>query len=150
MDSIIIFGAKYLYLIILAILAVVIFRQPKGEWSKTLKVSVITAIIAIILTKLAGALYFDPRPFTHGVKALIQHEADNGFPSDHTILSFTAALLALKTSPRTAYLLLFLAVLVGISRVAAGIHNPLDIVAATLIAIISYLLGQKATTRLFS
>lgn len=141
MESLIVLGAKYLFAVIVVGAATPLLWLPRKERWAYLTTAVICGILAFGLTKLAGNLYFDPRPFTHGVRSLIPHEADNGFPSDHTVLSFTAALLCLRVSKPYGAALLILAGMVAASRVLAGVHETLDVVAAAAIGGISVVVG---------
>ena len=137
MNALIILGAKYLFLAVLAGAFGVFWTIEKVQRRTFVVTAVVATIVAIVLTKSAGALYFDPRPFTHGVTALIPHEPDNGFPSDHTVLSFAAASIAYVFSKKFGIALLVIALLVGVCRVLAGIHSPIDIIAGALIGIVA-------------
>ena len=141
MNTLIILGAKYLFAVVVLGAAVVGLVLPKERRLLFVAQAVLTTVIALALTKLAGALYFDPRPFTHGVTALIAHEADNGFPSDHTVLSVAAATIALQANRKLGMYLLALALVVGFCRFAAGLHSPLDVVTGALIGAVSAWLG---------
>jgi len=143
MIPLIIFGAQYLVAFVALGAVALLLKLPREEQKLYLKRGLIAGILALVLTKTAGALYFDPRPFTHGVTALIPHTPDNGFPSDHTVLSFLAALLALTVSKQVGSVLLVLAALVGLCRVLSGIHAPLDVLAAIAISIISVTLALR-------
>jgi undecaprenyl-diphosphatase len=103
-------------------------------------------VLALVLSAIASRLYYDPRPFvTHHLTPIIPHAADNGFPSDHamftSLLAFTMALY----SRRTAIVLLVIALLVSWARVAAHIHNPIDIVGSFVIAAVSVAVVRVVT-----
>src|SRR6185312_13600685 len=88
MNTIIIHCAKYL--IIVPIIAVLVWfvRLPKHERKQAFFLALITLPLAYILAKIAGHFYYDPRPFVVGnFTPLVAHAADNGFPSDHTLLA---------------------------------------------------------------
>ena len=93
-----------------------------------------------ILAAIASALYFNPRPFVEdGFIPLLPHAPDNGFPSNHAL--FAAALVAF-VFPYQKWIggaLAVLAVLVGFSRVYAGIHHPLDILTSFFIVAVAAL-----------
>jgi len=59
----------------------------------------------------------------------------HSFPSGHTATAFTVAGVAALTvrRARTAALFLILAFLVGLSRIAAGVHWPADVAAGALL-----------------
>jgi membrane-associated phospholipid phosphatase len=86
------------------------------------------------LIALAGALYYDPRPF------VIQHihppfapAADNGFPSDHATLTMFLAVCVPFCSRPWGIVLAVNALMVGAARVLRHVHSPLDIAAGFLI-----------------
>lgn len=105
--------------------------------------------LAYILAKCASYLYFDPRPFVVGnFVPLVPHAPDNGFPSDHTLFAAALAALATRFSWKYGLALWVLAVLVGVSRVAAGVHHTVDVIGAIVIAavavvLVAYLLQKR-------
>jgi len=140
MGSVIVFGAKYLILILLLIAIAAVFKQSKENRMKILIFAVITLPVAYIVAKIASLLYYDPRPFVVGPPAggftpLVAHIADNGFPSDHTLLSSTAAAVIYYFDKKTGTVLFALALLVGIARVLAGVHHVIDVAGSFMIAI---------------
>jgi len=135
MHVFLIFAAKYLYLVIALLTIVVLFRLPREAWGWLLVEIGIAALLAVVLTKAAGALYFDTRPYVlQHMAPLIPHHPDNGFPSDHTVVSMLCAALAFRASRIAGCVLTMLAVLVGYARVWAGVHHPVDIAGAVVIA----------------
>lgn len=147
MTHLIVFGAQYLFAFVLIGAAAVVLKLPREWRNLCLKQAVIAGLLALVLTKVAGSLYFDPRPFTHGAPALIAHAPDNGFPSDHTVLCMTAALLAFTVSRRVGAVLLLFTALVALCRVLSGIHTPLDVVAGAVIGLLSFALALQVTRR---
>ena len=79
----------------------------------------------------------------HSIKPLFSHIADNGFPSDHTLLTMTIAAIIFVHNRKLGILLAIFSLIIGFSRVAAGVHHALDIIGAAVIAVtttyISYL-----------
>ena len=155
MNTIIIFSAKYLYLFIVAIAAVLFWRLK--EYRREIFIFAAISFPLTYLTRLlAGSLYFNPRPFVveHFIP-LISHSADNGFPSDHTLLVSAIAMLFFYYRRRTSFVLWALAFVVGAARVMAGVHHSLDIAGSMLIAICvawsthRYLLPLAKRTKLY-
>lgn len=141
MDTLIIFGAKYLFTFVILGTAIAFLKTPIELRKNFLITAIVATVLAVAITKTAGALYFDPRPFTHGVHALFPHDADNGFPSDHTVLSVTAAAIAFIYSRKIGVALFGLALVVGLCRVLSGIHSPLDILAGIAFGVVSSLVA---------
>jgi len=149
MDSLITFGAKYLFVAVL-LLFLLAWAQANRKYKTELLVAVALAgIIAVILDKLGGKLYYDPRPFvTHHLRPLIAHAADNGFPSEHTVLTMTISTVLVFYRPKLGALSFLIALAVGISRVAAHIHSPIDIAGGILIGFIAGITGYYLAPKL--
>ncbi|GAH13048.1 unnamed protein product, partial [marine sediment metagenome] len=59
------------------------------------------------------------------------------FPSTHTIFVFSVAIsLWLSSLKKLAWPLFILAILIGLSRIAVGVHYPFDIIGGAIIGII--------------
>lgn len=147
MAQIIIFAAKYLFWIIIAVaLTVFLFAE------KTTKISFFwTATITLPLSFLAGRiasnLFYNPRPFVvERVLPLISHTANNGFPSDHTLFASTVAGIVFLYHKRLGLLLMALALMVGTARVLAKVHSPIDIISGATIAILAVYLATRINT----
>ena len=135
MDTLIIFCANYLYLFAIALAAVYTLLQPREAQKQILLLAVIALPLTYIVAKIGGALYYDPRPFVVGhFTPLIAHAPDNGFPSDHTLLTAAISSVIFVGSRRAGIVLWAITLAIGASRVAAGIHHPADIIGSILIA----------------
>lgn len=146
----IIFCAKYLIFFIPLILAVIFF-QLKGRlrWQFATAV-VLAAVLGIILSKLAGAFYFHHRPFVvQNILPLVAHSDDNGFPSDHTLIATSLALVIYFYRRRLGIAALILALVVGIARVMAHVHWPIDILSGLVFGAIAGWAGYLLAMKLF-
>jgi undecaprenyl-diphosphatase len=150
MDSLIIFGAKYLFIAVV-LLWILSWQQANQKSKKQIIVATVAAIvIAVIFDKIASKLYYDPRPFvTNHIKPLVAHAADNGFPSEHTLFSMTLAVTILCFRPKLGWAAVVIALIVGIARVAAHVHTPIDIAGGSLIGLIAGYLGYLLSMRIF-
>jgi len=85
---------------------------------------------AVGLDLLGGHMLFDQRPFARlGVAPLFPHSVDNGFPSDHSaVAAFLAAVLCFIDAPAAA-IAIVTAVAIGVARMYALVHWPIDIIA---------------------
>ena len=149
MDSIIRFVGRYFFIVSVVVVAYYWLRAKMS-----IKISlgwhlVAGGILAVVLAKIAGRLYYDPRPFvTHHLVPLIAHSADNGFPSDHALLCSFLAFTMILYSRRAAIFLIIVALIVSWARVAAHLHNPRDIVGSFVIAAIA-VIAVEVVSKIF-
>lgn len=139
----IIFGAKYL-IVAAPLLVIAYFVMAKTKRADLVRFAVAFLPLAAVLVLMAGVLWYNPRPFVVGnFVPLVSHAADNGFPSDHTILSAACAALLWPFSRRWSLVGWLIAILVGASRVAAGVHHSIDIVGSLMIAVVAAFVAWK-------
>src|SRR3989339_516158 len=107
MSTLIIFIAKYLVFVAAAIAVFYLLKLSRKIQKEILIFVLILFPVSYIAAKLISRFYFDPRPFVQGnFVPLIGHVADNGFPSDHTLLA-TAIAFAIFHFNKKLGLLLF-------------------------------------------
>jgi undecaprenyl-diphosphatase len=136
MNSLIIFSAKYLYLFVIGIYAVYFFKISKGKRKDLALLTIIALPLIYIVSRIPAMFYFDPRPFVAGHFApLIPHAPDNGFPSDHALLTSAIASIVYFHNKKVSALLWLLTFIVGASRVLAGVHHWVDIFGACVISL---------------
>jgi undecaprenyl-diphosphatase len=141
LDTLGVFGAEYLYIVLLAIALVWYLLQPRAKQIEMIAWGVGALPIMYVLLIMAGIVYFDPRPFVSDhITPLIEHAPDNGFPSDHTLLCSATSSIVFFYNRWFSGFLWILTALVGASRVYTGIHHPLDILASVAIAVFVTLL----------
>src|SRR5579884_3493028 len=142
MNSIIIFCAKYLFLLVVICLVLAWWLTDRETKKRFLVATVLAGVIALLLARIASHLYYDPRPFvTEHVKPLIPHGPDNGFPSDHALLTMTLTAITYFFNKKVASVMLILTIIVGVARILAKLHSPLDIAGAWAFAIIGAVCG---------
>ncbi len=148
MDKLVVFCAQYL--VVLAPLAVVVCWFLLDN--KLRRVLFLRAIcvggFATAFAKIGGDLYFDKRPFVvMHVKPLIDHIADNGFPSDHTLVAFGCAFLIWPFSRPLSVFAGVVGLLVAWARVVSLLHSPLDIAGSIVFAVLATLLAKILVRR---
>jgi len=79
------------------------------------------------------SLFMVPRPETGRI---LVDAAGYSFPSSHTALAFGTATFLHPVSGKSSYLFWVFAIMMGISRVAVGVHYPSDVVAGAITGII--------------
>jgi undecaprenyl-diphosphatase len=105
-----------------------------------LRRAAVAAAVSVAAALAAGAviarLVDRPRPFvTHAgqVHLFARHAADAGFPSDHATAAFAIAAAVFAYERRAGSVLLGLAALLALGRVAIGVHYPTDVAAGALL-----------------
>ncbi|HBI33806.1 MAG TPA: hypothetical protein DEA43_04155 [Candidatus Moranbacteria bacterium] len=137
MDDIIIFGARRLTAVMILIALVFFLRLSREKKKEMLVFAIITLPVIYLMAKLASLFYYNPRPFVvENFVPLIAHTDNNGFPSDHTLLSAAVASIVYFFNKKVGVFLFILAVLVGASRVLAGVHHFVDIAGSIIIAFV--------------
>ncbi|SRR5260221_3053092 len=145
MNFLIIFSAKYLIALSVLGLVVYFFTSKKLDRKRFLIYFGLVCVFSFIIAKISSYFIYDPRPFVvNHFMPLIPHANDNGFPSDHTLLAMAIAMSVyfynIEVVTSFAYNkkwgigLFILGVLIGLSRVVAGVHHIEDILGSIVIA----------------
>lgn len=127
------------------IVIVLLWIFPGSNPHRTRSAAVLAAVavlLALVFNQILGHLFTEARPFvTHRghVDQLMAHTADNSFPSDHTAVGFGAAAGLWWARRRLSIVLGILALIVGLSRVVAGLHYPVDILGGAVDGIVAAL-----------
>jgi undecaprenyl-diphosphatase len=146
MDTLIIFCANYLFVVVIIFLGLAWLPKDLKTKKYFFASTVLAGIIAFILSRIAGQLYYDPRPFVvDHIKPLIPHAADNGFPSDHALLTMTLTASTYFYNKKAAAFMLLLTILVGVARVLARVHSPLDIIGGWFFGVVGAIAGYYLT-----
>ena len=98
---------------------------------------------AFLFTTIIRKVKNEPRPYEkYTIRPLIPREKKGeSFPSRHTLSILIIAMAFLYINTALGILFLLLGLVLGIVRVAAGIHFPRDVIAAALISLIFGLIG---------
>jgi undecaprenyl-diphosphatase len=75
---------------------------------------------------------------------LAARTTDPSFPSDHAAAAFAIAFAVFAFSRRAGAVFLAIAALIGLSRIALGMHYPSDVVAGMLVGLASAALVTRA------
>jgi len=140
-NLLIILCAKYLVYFLVVFSLIYFLLQEKSKKKKMLLFSIFTLPTVFLVAKIMSSLYYSPRPFVaHHFTPLISHAANNGFPSDHALLSFALASIIFIFNKKLGVALFLAGVIIGVSRIYAGIHSPIDVVGSFLISAVVSLL----------
>ncbi len=124
----------HIVIVLLAIITFLLSSHDKKQ--KLIMYGLIALPLSYVLGKFLSSLYYTNRPFVElGIPPLVSHVANNGFPSEHTLYAMVIALVIFLLNKRIGTLLITLAILVGLGRVLALVHNPIDIIGSVFIAV---------------
>ena len=94
--------------------------------------------LTTLISELISKWHVRQRPFVSmsNVHAVISHAADGGFPSHHAAFMAAVATAVYLRNRQAGNGLMWLTVICGIARIAAGIHYPTDIIFGITLGIL--------------
>lgn len=118
-----------------------LFKVPKGARYEAYCRVLMAGLTAFLIAKLLGATYqpATERPFELlGVAPGASYLENPGFPSDHALFTaaITLAVWAETRARRLAWVLVGLTLAVGIGRILALVHTPLDVAGGIAVALV--------------
>ena len=132
-----------------ATLSLWFLARPYGSprWQLASASALVAAGVALLTNQVIAHLWERPRPFTSHeglTHVLAARTSDPSFPSDHAAAAFAIAFAVLAFSRRAGALFLVAATLIGLSRIALGMHYPSDVLAGMLVGLCSAVLVTRA------
>lgn len=145
-DWLAIFLAEYLgYFLIFGFLFL-IFQEKNWQrrayyfFSATLSVLLARGFF----TEVIRYFFYRPRPFSVlDISPLINHDNVAAFPSGHAAFYFALALFVWYLNRRLGWWYLGLTSTMGIARIFAGVHWPLDIIGGAAVGFLSFLIVKN-------
>jgi membrane-associated phospholipid phosphatase len=139
-DAAQVFNAWAIFVLVGLAGAVWFVARPGGSQRSKLAAlsAAVSAALALLLDVAFAQLWFHNRPFVDHPGAtllLVQHGADNSFPSDHASVAFAVAFAVLAFHRRFGLVLLVGAAAVAIDRIFVGVHYPVDVVASLFVGL---------------
>ncbi len=145
LDLLGIFLADYLgYFLIFIALYLFFSKSAASDWRIRLQRFLFTVLVLILsrglFTEIIRYFYHKPRPFlVLDFVPMVNHDANWAFPSGHAAFYFALAAAVFYLMGRSwGWRFMLGALLIGIARVFAGVHWPLDIIAGLLVALASF------------
>jgi len=138
-DSAAIFFAEYLpYLLVIAFLVLVFYEAGARRKFYLFAEGAAAVILARgIITESIKFFYNVARPFAAlGFSPLIS-ESGSSFPSGHMAWFFALAVVVWFANRKWGAWFFVLTAVMGIARVYAGVHWPLDVLAGTVVGLVS-------------
>ncbi|MGE5672975.1 MAG: phosphatase PAP2 family protein [Mycobacterium leprae] len=128
-----------------------VYYLPQTRDRQRMRRTIITAgvagVIALATVAVIAHFVYRPRPFLvlpNQIHLLVPHSADSSFPSDHATGSAAFAVGMWHAPDRSArWLFTLVAILVGLSRLIAGVHWPTDV-------LLSFVLGGIITQLVYA
>ena len=160
LDNVIIFIAVYLpWLVAIAAFLFLIFyhkifsaenpfKEFVNKWREFFFVF-FSAGFAWVVAKVLKILIYTDRPFLalQDVSALFI-ESGFAFPSGHAIFFSALGFALFMKHKRVGYIFILFAILIGIARIASGVHFPIDILGGLLLGwLVVYILHLLAFFR---
>ncbi|ERI11613.1 undecaprenyl-diphosphatase [Aneurinibacillus aneurinilyticus] len=130
------------YMLYFLCLSIVVYWFTRTNQSRMMVIQAVLAFIfAEILGRIAGQFHSHYQPFAvlPHVNKLIEHDIDNSFPSDHTILFFSVCISFWLVRKKEKWLWFALPFCVAVSRIWVGVHYPIDVVTGAFLGVISAL-----------
>jgi undecaprenyl-diphosphatase len=149
-DGIVIFFGQYLAYVLVAVFLIIVIKNK--NWRLLVIAGVSVFLSRFVITELIRFFYFVPRPFMNNpaVHQLIFNETSGSFPSGHAAAFFALAMAVWFFSKRWSVFFFICAILMGIARVMAGVHWPIDILGGAIIGILSAWLICKISGKIYN
>ena len=98
----------------------------------------LSSIVAWIVVEMLKSLTETTRPFiVNGADPLtLTVPNSHSFPSAHTAVAFAIAVTVWLHDRSVGYVFILLAVLVGVGRILANVHYPIDIIGGAVVGIV--------------
>jgi len=143
-DGFIVFSARYLIIILFVFCALFLFKISK----KTFISLFFALVIATLLTQLFKFFMPINRPFVNReVNLLFEPPYDSSFPSNHAVLAGICAFSLFFYKKKAGILAILAAVLIGLARIFAGVHWPIDVLAGLLLSFLVSLITKRVLIR---
>lgn len=144
-DKIIVFFASQLPYLLVCAFVIFLLLQKRDRIKAFLQPVLALILSRFVITEIIHLLFHRPRPFIilEAAKRLVLtplSENLKSFPSGHAAFFFALSTAIFLEDKKTGSIFLFASCLMGIARVAAGVHWPTDIMGGAAIGVLSALI----------
>ncbi len=140
-DGLVVFFAHYFpYLLVGVFLLILIWEKDRDKKIKAIFLAAASIVLSrLVITEIIRYFYFVSRPFVIDptVHQLIFHEANGSFPSGHAAFFFALAMVIFFFYKKWGIVFFVSAILIGLARIIAGVHWPIDVLGGAIIGILS-------------
>lgn len=146
LDAIWVFLASYFPYLLVGYLSIFIFlKENRRGQVYYFSLTALSTILSFgIITEIIRFFLYRPRPLlTLDIQPLIKVSDTGSMPSGHMMLLVPLGLVLWQLDKRSGALFLGATVLVGFSRIAAGVHWPFDILVGLLFGAASFYLIKR-------
>jgi undecaprenyl-diphosphatase len=151
-DLLIIFFAEYFPFVVIVgfiFLALNCWRHQEKRNALSYAVAILAGFIGRFgIAEAIRFFYHHPRPFVALHTSHLLTENSYSFPSGHTIFFFALATATYFFNKKLSYFLFGSGLIIGLARVAAGVHYPADIAGGIVFGILTGAAVYKLWTRL--
>lgn len=136
------FAEWFPYLVVASALVYEMFIRDDGNTLRSLFRIYTPPVIVVAVTEIFKLFFASPRPFAAPdmdfiITPLISvNDPFGSFPSSHTAFFAALAVTMYFCNPKIGKLFLIGTVLIGIARIGAGVHWPIDIVSGFFFGIL--------------
>jgi undecaprenyl-diphosphatase len=111
--------------------------------------ALLAAVLGALISSLIKLMFPIDRPFVvNGLETnVLIAPKDGAFPSNHTTVAFAVAVTVFLHDKKVGLYFLVTATMIGIARVIANVHYPIDIVGGVVVGTLAAILIDK--THLF-
>lgn len=148
-DALVIVAARYFQYIVIIYAIILIHRtlvdrEPginpdlyiKKATSQFVSISG-SILLAFVITEIIKISFAIPRPFLNGVDTLFNYGGYNSFPSAHATVFAALCVSMFLFHKVRGWWFLVSAIIIGLARVIAGVHYPIDIFVGYVIGALS-------------
>ena len=140
-DPVTVFAAVAVPLYAAATVGLWLLAPPYGalRWKLASASALTAAAVAMLANQALAHVWERPRPYAAhaSLHLLAPASPDPSFPSDHAAAAFAIAFAVLVFSRRAGAVFLGMAALIGLSRLALGMHYPSDVLAGLAVGCLS-------------
>ncbi|HAT68653.1 MAG: hypothetical protein A2481_02965 [Candidatus Yonathbacteria bacterium RIFOXYC2_FULL_47_9] len=126
------------YLLLGGLIIFLVFHKDKKQGARDLFVVLAAAIAAYVFSKVIKMLVPNPRPFEVLTEAhvLYTHGGGDSFPSGHATFYMSLAASLFFYHRKLALVYFLGALIIGLARIAVGVHWPFDILSGWILGAI--------------